>query len=43
VPFPLVAVLPVESEHWSGLGCRPQVRVRLHTDLPMEDDFSDGE
>jgi hypothetical protein len=34
MPFSLVVVPPVESERWSCLGCRPQLRVVLHTDFP---------
>jgi hypothetical protein len=33
MPFPLVVVPHVESERWSCLGSRLQVRVLLHTDL----------
>jgi hypothetical protein len=33
MPFPLVVVPPVESEHWICMGCRLQLRVLLHTDF----------
>jgi hypothetical protein len=33
MPFPLAAVLPVESERWSCLSCRLQLLVLLHNDL----------